>query len=90
MNAALAAAAFVLPEGRYTEPVEHNGRYFIILVEEHRAERVVPLADVQPEIEVILANDLSEKRYREWIEKLKQKCFIERHLETIDEGNSRD
>jgi hypothetical protein len=79
MNAPLSAAAFALPEGRYTEPVEYNGRYFVALVEERRAERTIPLAEVQSEIEAVLAEDFAAKAHREWVEKLKQKCFIERY-----------
>ena len=72
----LGDVAFTLKKGTYSQPIELDGQYFILYVEDRRDEGIQPLQEVRDRIEDILASQLTRQTQRAWIERLRKDAFI--------------
>ncbi|MDR1665980.1 MAG: peptidyl-prolyl cis-trans isomerase [Puniceicoccales bacterium] len=77
MNPHLAQAAFSLRPGEYNGPIEIGHRYFILLVVDKKEQQVIPMSEVQEEIESLLLKEWNHKIYQRWIATLREKSFIQ-------------
>ncbi len=77
MNPKIAELAFALDKGKYTEPVLVENRYFIVFLEDKKDQQILPLTEVQGNIEAQLLKELNHKIYQAWINRLKEKSFIQ-------------
>ncbi|MFA6563013.1 MAG: peptidyl-prolyl cis-trans isomerase [Verrucomicrobiia bacterium] len=72
----LAEMAFALKAGQHSKAIETEDGFYVIQVDEVRAERTRTLAEVRGEVEKTLAQEMRAARQRKWMERLKQKAFI--------------
>ncbi|MDD5072759.1 MAG: peptidylprolyl isomerase [Candidatus Omnitrophica bacterium] len=68
---------FVLKPGEISDPVKTDAGYFIFKVYEKKESYVRPLQEARSDIEDIIYRDKAQKRYQDWIEKLKRDAFIQ-------------
>ncbi|MFA5338941.1 MAG: peptidylprolyl isomerase [Candidatus Omnitrophota bacterium] len=68
---------FVLKPGETSDPVKTDAGYFIFKVYEKKESYVRPLQEARSDIEDIIYRDKAQKRYKDWIEKLKRDAFIQ-------------
>jgi peptidyl-prolyl cis-trans isomerase SurA len=73
----LAEAAFALGPGEVSEVIVLGDFIFLLGVEDVREPGVLPLAEVREEIEEILSQRLSREAQQRWLERLREKAFIE-------------
>jgi len=73
----LAEAAFALGPGEVSEVIVLGDFAFVLGVEGVREPGVLPLAEVREEIEEILSQRLSREAQQRWLERLREKAFIE-------------
>jgi parvulin-like peptidyl-prolyl isomerase len=72
----LADVAFGLKPGQRSGVIDLNDSCWIVLVEDKRAERIRPLAEVREDIERILRQNESERLRKKWMARLKDKAFV--------------
>lgn len=72
----LAEAAFGLQPGRPSDVIEVGDTFWILLVEDARANQIRTLPEVRDEIVNTLQAEEQARLNREWIERLKAKSFI--------------
>jgi peptidyl-prolyl cis-trans isomerase SurA len=72
----LADAASSLKPGEKSGVIETPGAFYIMLLEDKREERVMPLPDVRDQIEKLLLAKERTRLQQAWIAKLKKKTFI--------------
>ncbi|MDD4878893.1 MAG: peptidylprolyl isomerase [Candidatus Omnitrophica bacterium] len=68
---------FALKPGEISDPVKTDTGYFIFKVEEKKEGYVLPLQEARPGIEDMIYREKAQKRYQDWIEKLKRDAFIQ-------------
>ena len=68
---------FVLKPGEVSDPIKTDTGYYIFKVDEKKESYVRPLPDARADIENIIFRDKAQKRYQDWIEKLKRDAFIQ-------------
>jgi len=68
---------FNLKEGEVSAPLKTDTGYFIFKVEEKRQSKPLSLAEARNDIENIIYRQKAQKRYEEWIAKLKRDAFIQ-------------
>ena len=68
---------FSLKPGEVGDPLKTDTGYYIFKVDEKKDSRVRPLAEARADIENIIFRDKAQKRYQDWIEKLKRDAFIQ-------------
>lgn len=68
---------FALKPGEVSEPVKADVGYYIFKVEEKRESRVRTLSEARTDIENIIFREKAQKRYQEWMAKLKRDAFIQ-------------
>ncbi len=73
----LADVAFSLKAGQRSGLVERPDGCYIMLVEESRLAHTRPLSEVRPEIETALKGEETKRLHDKWIERLKQKSFVQ-------------
>lgn len=66
-----------LKEGEYTQPIRTQYGFHILLLKERKKGEVLPFEEVKDEIKRKLIMEESEKRYKDYIEKLKKNSYIE-------------
>ncbi|HAJ56897.1 MAG TPA: hypothetical protein DCL35_03900 [Candidatus Omnitrophica bacterium] len=67
---------FSLEPGKRSKPVEVEGGFYIFLLNELKAASKRPLNDVKDEVTLMLENQKTEKKLKEWLEALKHKAYI--------------
>jgi peptidyl-prolyl cis-trans isomerase SurA len=73
----LTKAAFALKPGQHTGVIELSEACYLMMVEDVRPAHVRPETEVRDEIERALKAQESLRLYKQWIEQLKRKSFIE-------------
>lgn len=68
---------FALKPGEISEPVKTDTGYYIFTVEEKRESYTRSLSEARPDIENIIFREKAQKRYQDWIAKLKRDAFIQ-------------
>ena len=76
MRSELADLAFKLKPGELSDVIETPQAYFIMLVEDKRANHVKPITEVRDEIENVLLQQERTRLEAKYVEKLKRKTFI--------------
>jgi parvulin-like peptidyl-prolyl isomerase len=77
MNPILAQIAFSLRPGEHKGPIEIGHRCFVLRVVDKKEQQIIPLAEVQEEIESLLLKEWNHKIYQRWITALREKSFIQ-------------
>jgi peptidyl-prolyl cis-trans isomerase SurA len=72
----LADAAFKLNAGELSDVIETPQAFFILLVENKRADHIKPLTEVREEIENVLQQQERARLETKYIEKLRKKTFV--------------
>lgn len=72
----LAQAAFGLPPGQPSDVIEVGDTFWILLVEDARANQIRTLPEVRDEIVQLLQAEEQARLNREWIQRLKAKSFV--------------
>jgi peptidyl-prolyl cis-trans isomerase SurA len=72
----LADAAFKLNAGELSDVIETPQAFFILLVENKRADHIKPLTEVREEIENVLQQQERTRLETKYIEKLRKKTFV--------------
>lgn len=72
----LAEAAFNLKPGQPSEVIEVGDTFWILLVEDARANQIRTLPEVRDEIVQTLQAEEQARLHREWIQRLKAKSFV--------------
>ncbi len=68
---------FALKPGEVSEPVKTDTGYYIFKVDEKKDSYVRPLPEARSDIENIIFREKAQKRYQDWIAKLKRDAFIQ-------------
>ena len=68
---------FNLKPGGISEPIKTDTGYFIFKIDEKSESHVRPLAEAREDIEDIIFREKAQKRYQDWIAKLKRDAFIQ-------------
>jgi peptidyl-prolyl cis-trans isomerase SurA len=68
---------FALKPGEVSEPVKTDTGYYIFKVDEKKESYVRSLSEARADIENIIFREKAQKRYQEWIAKLKRDAFIQ-------------
>jgi len=68
---------FTLKPGEVSDPVKADVGYYIFKVEEKRESHVRSLSEARADIENIIFREKAQRRYQEWIAKLKRDAFIQ-------------
>ncbi len=68
---------FNLKEGEVSAPLKTDTGYFIFKVEEKRQSKPLSMAEARDDIENIIYRQKAQKRYEEWMAKLKRDAFIQ-------------
>ncbi|MGA2243417.1 MAG: peptidyl-prolyl cis-trans isomerase [Verrucomicrobiota bacterium] len=76
----LADAAFALPAGLVSDPINTADAVYLMLVEDKKNAHPKPLADVRSDIEKTLRTQEQAHLQQQWIDGLKKKTFI-RYIE---------
>lgn len=76
LRAELADIAFNLKPGELSDVIETPEAYFIMLVEDKRANHLKPITEVRDEIENVLLQQERTRLEAKYVEKLKKKTFI--------------
>ncbi len=70
-------AIFTLKPGEVSLPLKTDTGYYIFKVEEKKDAYLQPLSEVRDDIENIMFKEKAEKKYKEWMAKLKRDAFIQ-------------
>ena len=76
----LGDAAFSLPVGQVSEPIETPDTVYLMMVEDKRTAHAKPLSEVRSDIEKTLKTQEQAELQKKWIDGLKKKTFI-RYIE---------
>lgn len=76
LRSELADIAFNLKPGELSDVIETPQAYFIMLVEDKRANHIKPITEVRDEIENVLLQQERTRLEAKYVEKLKKKTFI--------------
>jgi peptidyl-prolyl cis-trans isomerase SurA len=76
LKSELSTIAFSLKPGQHSGVIEQPEGCYLMMVEDVRSAHVRPEAEVRDEIELTLKRDESSRLYKNWIERLKRKSFI--------------
>ncbi len=68
---------FTLKPGEVSLPLKTDTGYYIFKVEEKKDSCLQPLSEIRGDIESIIFKEKAEKKYEEWITKLKRDAFIQ-------------
>ncbi len=68
---------FSLKEGEVSAPLKTDTGYFIFKVEEKRQSKPLSMAEARDDIENTIYRQKAQKRYEEWMAKLKRDAFIQ-------------
>ena len=68
---------FALKPGEVSDPVKTDTGYYIFKVEERKESHVRPLSEAKADIENIIFREKAQKRYQDWMAKLKRDAFIQ-------------
>lgn len=77
LRAELKAAAETAPIGQVSDVIETPDAFYLMYVEDRQKAALRPLDDVRAEIEDGLRKAESERLYRQWIERLKRKHYVQ-------------
>lgn len=77
LRAELAEAAMELTPGELSEVIELDGGMYILLVEDRKDPSVAPLEEVRAQIERELSIKEEERLYNAWINRLREKYYIQ-------------
>lgn len=77
LRAELAEAADVLAPGEISGVVDVDGGMYILMAEDRKDPSVTPLEEVRPQIERELSILEEERLYNEWINRLREKYYIQ-------------
>ena len=72
----LVDTAFSLKPGELSDVIETAPAFFIMLVEDKRAQHHKPIADVREQIEETLLKEERERLQKQYVEKLRKKTFV--------------
>lgn len=70
-------AIFTLKPGEVSSPIKTDTGYYIFKVEEKKDPYLRPLPEIRDEIENTIFRDKAQKKYTEWMAKLKRDAFIQ-------------
>jgi len=73
----LAETAFALNTGEYSEPIAFQDSIFIFYIRNKQDAGIRPLEEVRDSIEEILLNEFSREAQQRWLDRLRQRAFIE-------------
>jgi peptidyl-prolyl cis-trans isomerase SurA len=76
VNTNLVTAINRLKPGEISDIVETPESFFLLLLEDRHPSHIKPLAELRVQIEAKLIGEDTERRRKEWIERLKKKTFI--------------
>lgn len=68
---------FALKPGEVSEPVKADTGYYIFKVDERKESYLRPLSEARADIENTIFREKAQKRYEEWMAKLKRDAFIQ-------------
>jgi len=68
---------FALKAGEASSPIKTDTGYYIFKVEEKKESYLRPLSEVRDDVENAIFREKAQKRYQEWIAKLKRDAFIQ-------------
>ncbi|MDP3787587.1 MAG: peptidylprolyl isomerase [Candidatus Omnitrophota bacterium] len=68
---------FALKAGEASPPIKTDTGYYIFKVEEKKDAYSQPLSEVRDNVENTIFREKAQKRYKEWIAKLKRDAFIQ-------------
>jgi len=68
---------FALKPGEVSDPVKTDAGYYIFKVEEKKGSHEKSLSEARADIEDIIFREKAQKRYQEWVAKLKRDAFIQ-------------
>jgi peptidyl-prolyl cis-trans isomerase SurA len=68
---------FSMKEGEVSEPIKADTGYFIFKIEEKRDTRMRTLSEAHDGIENIIYREKAQRRYKDWMAKLKRDAFIQ-------------
>lgn len=77
LRSELKDAAENLPPGDISDVIETPDAYYLLQVDERKAAHTKPIEDVRAKIEEDLRRAESERLYRQWIDRLKKKHFVQ-------------
>lgn len=72
----LSLVAFSLDTKTYSQPIPLGRQFYILYVEERRAEGIQPLDEVRDKIENILAGKLARQAQKRWKERLRKDAYV--------------
>jgi peptidyl-prolyl cis-trans isomerase SurA len=72
----LSEKAFLLNKGQYSNPIKLDNQIFILLAEDIREQKIIPLEEAIPHIEQILAKELTKQSQERWIKQLRKDASI--------------
>jgi peptidyl-prolyl cis-trans isomerase SurA len=76
----LAEVVFVLEAGETSDPIPFQRSILFFHVEEVREPGAVPLAEVRDEIEDILLDRIARESQERWLQRLREKAYIEYYI----------
>ncbi len=77
MIAAIEKRAFALEVGQVGGPIQTPAGMVLIKVTDRKGGSPIPLAKIKKKVEADYYNQEMERRYRQWLNKLKARSFIE-------------
>ncbi len=77
LRAELAEAAMSMAPGEISDVIEVDGGMYVLLVEDLKDASVAPLDEVRSQIERELSIKEEERLYNEWINRLREKYYIQ-------------
>ena len=68
---------FALKPGEVSDPIKTDTGYYIFKVDEKKDSYLRPLSEARSDIENIIFREKAQKRYQDWMAKLKRDAFIQ-------------
>jgi parvulin-like peptidyl-prolyl isomerase len=72
--------AFSLKKGEYSQPLEENKKWYILLLLDKEKESYVPFSEVKESLKSEYLAKKQEEVWEDWLENLKKKAKIKRYL----------